>query len=342
MGFTTSDPKIYNKMKYRGFARELEIEDYYSLLFPLTQMGYRWDADKKYMKQMGEGYLTAETPWVHAKGTPFKHCNLDHRITFSCFNIIPPRCLNCWKVVVTPTTLTQLFELEQIELQMNVPSKCGIEMRDYTPKFYGGYFYNHSLDEGRERYEQVRKMVDSNMTNGKDVSVILKRGCTEFEMIKGPSHAWHNTRWEEYMLEVIDAFVHSPRGTGEQSRLVKNHVKLKWFLWAHMNGDMSYKELNGGESLFPDYVKYHEGDIDLIKRDIIVSHAASKAGIKPGDSDDFLKIAEDFAENREIPEIGLLSHSLGADSFSRTNLVRSTPLHQVVPEETKGEEDGLT
>ena len=342
MGFGTSHPGIYNKMQFEGFARELEGEDYYTILAPLLQMNYRWDANKKYMKQMGEGYLSAETPWCHSKGTPFKHCNLDHQITFNTFNIIPPRCLNCWKVVVTPTTLVQLFELEQIELQMNVPSKCGIEMRDYTPKFYGGYFYNHSLDEGRERYEQVRKMVDSNMTNGKDVSVILKRGCTEYEMIKGPSHAWHNTRQEEYMLEVIDAFVHCPRGQGEQSRIVKNHVKMKWFLWAHMNGDMSYKKLNGGKSLFPGYVKYHEGDIDLIKRDMTISLAAVKAKIKPRDTDDFLTIAEDFAEDREIKELGLLSHSLGADSFSKTNLIRATPLHKVVPEEIKGEEDGLT
>ena len=225
---------------------------------------------------------------------------------------------------------------------MDVPAKCGIEMRDYTPKFYGGYFYNNSLDEGRERYEQVRKAIDENMTGGKDVSVILKRGCTEFEMLKGPSHAWHNTGGEEYMLEIIDAFVHNPRGGGEQSKMVKDHVKLKWFLWAHMNGDMSYKELNGGKSLFPDYVKYHEGDIDLIKRDMTISHAAAKAGIKPEDSDDFLKVAEDFAENREIKSVGFLAHSLGAQNFSRTNLIRATPLHQVVPEETKGEEDGLT
>ena len=151
---------------------------------------------------------------------------------------------------------------------MDVPSKCGIEMRDYTPKHYGGYFYTHSLEEGRERYEQVRKGVDEAIDGGKDLSVILKRGCTEYEMIKGPSVYWHNTAEESKMLELIDAFVDLSRSNNRQSEMVKNSVRLKWALWAHSNGDFTYKELNNGKALFPDYVKYHEGDIEDIKKDL--------------------------------------------------------------------------
>jgi len=340
MGFLSSDPKIYSNLKYHGFASKIMQEDYYTIFAPLLQMGWRWDAERKVIRQMGEQFLAAETPWCHAKGTPLKHCALDHNVLFPCFNIIHPRCLQCWKVVVTPHNLIQLFELEQIQLEMNVPCKCGIELRDYTPKFYGGYFYNHSLDEGRERYEQVRKAVDTQMTDGKNVDVILKRGCTEYEMIKGPSHLWHTTAEEEAMIELCDAFIESPRSNGDQSRMVKNHVKLRWFLWAHMNGDMTYKELNDGKSIFPDYVKYHDKPIDDIKHDLALASANMKAGIKIEDSADFLKLAQEFADDRGLSEVGILAHSLGSEYRSKFNIKNINI--QEVPDEAKGDHDELT
>ena len=271
MTFLSSGAALYNTMTHDGVLRSWLDEDYNSLLSPLIGAGFQWDANTERLKiptQLDMRKLVYTTPWCHAKGTPRKHCGLDHQITFNHFHIIHPRCLSCWKVVVTPITFKQLCQLEILQKNMNVPSKCGIEMRDYTPKHYGGYFYNHSLEEGRERYEQVRKAVDEAIDGGKDLSVILKRGCTEYEMIKGPSVYWHNTAAEEKMLELIDAFVDIGRSNNRQSEMVKNSVRLKWALWAHSNGDFTYKELNNGKSLFPDYIKYHEGDIEDIKKDL--------------------------------------------------------------------------
>ena len=258
MTFLGSGSALYNTMTHEGVLRAWLDEDYNSLLSPLMGAGFQWDANSERLilpSLYNAKKLVYTTPWCHAKGTPRKHCGLDHQVTFNHFHIIHPRCLECWKVVVTPETFKQLCQLEVLQKNMNVPSKCGIEMRDYTPKHYGGYFYTHSLEEGRERYEQVRKGVDEAIDGGKDLSVILKRGCTEYEMIKGPSVYWHNTAEESKMLELIDAFVDLSRSNNRQSEMVKNSVRLKWALWAHSNGDFTYKELNNGKSLFPDYVK---------------------------------------------------------------------------------------
>ncbi len=331
----TSGPMIYNTLNHKGILGKWVKEDMSSLFKPLEARGFAWCANFEKMVMPGAKSHRAilfNTPWCHAKGTPRKHCGLDHQVTFNTWGIIPPRCLSCWKVTVTPNTFKQLMQLEVLQKNLDVPAKCGIELRDYTPKFYGGYFYTHSLDEGRERYEQVRKAVDQEIEGGKDISVILKRGCTEYEMVKGPSPFWHNTRDEEEFLELVDAFVEVPRGNNKQSSLVKTNVRLKWALWAHANGDFSYKELNNGESLFPDYVKYHEGDIDGIKSELAVAHANAVEGIPEDTAFKFIKMAKWFADTNDIEPKKLGSIFHGTEEVSLKS----------VPEATKGEQDELT
>lgn len=341
--FGTSDPRIYGKMNIKGWAERLAREDFYTMFAPLTNKrdGWMWDPDRKVIRQGGTPFLTAETPWVHIKGAPKKHCGLDHHIIFNTFGIIHPRCQKCWKVVVTPTTFKGLIELEEIQRGLNRPSKLGIEMRDYTPKFYGGYFYNHSIDEGRARYEEVRKAVNEHMTGGKDINVILKRGCTEFEMIKGPSQFWHNTIEEEEFLELLEAYIDYQRGNGDQARLVQTHVRLKWLLWAHANNDMSYVEYNGGETLFPGYTKYHEGDIDDIKHDLALCQSMAKTGIDQDKAEKFLVLTQEFCDKHKVPNIGAMIHVLGAYETNPMRLSKIN-LQEEVPDELKGDHDETT
>ena len=68
---------------------------------------------------------------------------------------VPSKCMGCWKVVVRLKTLKQLFSLLQLQMRMGRPSKCGIEVRESVNGLYGGYFYNHSLEEGLECYSAV-------------------------------------------------------------------------------------------------------------------------------------------------------------------------------------------
>lgn len=335
MGFLSSPAMIYGTMNHKGLLKKMVKEDMSSLFQPLLARGFSWDANMEKLVMPGikeHRAMLFNTPWCHAKGTPRKHCGLDHQVTFNTWGVIPKRCLSCWKVTVTPNSFKQLMQLEVLQKNMDVPSKCGIELRDYTPKFYGGYFYNHSIDEGRERYEQVRNAVNNEIEGGKDISVILKRGCTEYEMVKGPSPFWHNTKEEEEFLELVEAFVEVPRGNARQSELVKTNVRLKWALWAHANGDFTYKELNNGESLFPDYVKYHEGDLDGIKTELAAAQASALEGIPNDVSFKFLKLAQWFAKKNEIEPSQIGSLFKGTEEVSLKN----------VPEQTKGEEDELT
>lgn len=338
MGFMSSQPAIYQQMQLDGELKEWDRKDFWTIFSPLLRQGFNWDPETVTLSRTFGTTFTAQTPWVHQNTFSCKHCNLDHSIIFNNWKIIHPRCLECWKVVVTPTTFSELLALEKMEQELGLQSKCGIELRDYTPKFYGGYFYNNSLDEGRECYEVVRDACKKHISNEVADGVILKRGCTEYEMIKGPSPFWHNTKKEEEFLKILETFINLPHNNIGQPPLVQNHVRLKWALWAHMNNDMTYQDWNGGKSMFPGYVKYHEGDINDIKHDLALARAEAKTSIDPAISDQFLIFAEEFANRYELQTTDL-GHALGyheSDPLGAFDVVRETP------DELKGEHDETT
>lgn len=311
--------KAEAKMNYAGELMGAAQRDWMTIFAPLQSRGYQWDAltEKLVLPQTKfPAYLTANTPWVHVRGTPTKHCTFDHHIAFDLFGIIPPRCQSCWKVVVTPDTYHQLRQLEELERACPYACKCGIEMRTYTPKHYGGYFYNNSLDEGRECYEWVRQAVNEHIDGGDELSVILKRGCTEFEFLKGPSPFWTMTPEEEKKWELLDSYVTHEKSNARQAPLVQNNIRLRWAQWAHSRGDMTYMPYNGNESLYPDYVKYHAGDIDGIKADLAMATAQVKAGMKGEDSAEFQELAQQFADAKGLPTPTMLIHALGGNEMN--------------------------
>jgi hypothetical protein len=335
MAFQQSDPKIYKSMKIKGLMRDWHDNDPFRRLAPLASKGYYWDVETKRLKKAGPFSVSTNTPWCHARGGHHKNCLFDHHVAFDLFGIIPPRCQECWKVVVTPRNFQQLIELEALQLSLpeTVPCKCGIELRDYTSKHYGGYFYTNSFDEGRDRYEQVVQWVSEALTNGPEIAetVILKRGCTEFEMIKGPAPYWHMTKEEAEQYELLEAYVDNHRNLSKQPDMVKNHVRQKWALWAHANGDLSYVPYNGGVPLFPGYVRFHEGDRDAIKADLAMAKAKVLGNIDGEVSFKFLKVAQDFADKNDV-NIGDLVHTLGSNHLN--------PLKQFVHKDVEPEVAG--
>jgi len=80
-----------------------------------------------------------ETDWVHVKRCPKRRCALWHHIMFNYAQFVPKFCMNCWKVVVKPRTLSELFKLMKIMEDLGVYCKCGIERRSTVHGLYGGY-----------------------------------------------------------------------------------------------------------------------------------------------------------------------------------------------------------
>ena len=245
---------------------------------PLKQAGYFLSYEGVYRRLAVS--VGIDTPWHHVKHLRDKKCGLDHNVKFSVFGYVPPRCLECWKVVVSPRTLKELFLLLEVQESLNRPSKCGIEIRNYTPRLYGGYFYNNSLEEGRFRYEEVRKAVDEHISP--DVGVILKRACTEYEMTLGASPGWTMTRKQHDIDRRLEGMVdtYSPATTGQTAECLAQ-VHSHWIEWAWKHQDPTVSEYLGGGDLYPGCVTYHEGDISEVKADMMRAKAKVKHDIEP-------------------------------------------------------------
>jgi hypothetical protein len=341
MGFRDSDPRIYKQMRIKGEMGKIAKRDIVSQLKPIENMGFRWNKQGKLSKPIIAESVMTTTPWCHTRHLPSKNCGLDHQITWNAFGIIHPRCMSCWKTVVTPKNFDELMKWKRVQDSV-IPfaCKCGIELRDYTPKHYGAYHYANSLDEGREQYEKCKALAKEFLSEETADKVILKRGCTEYEMVKGPASHWHNTEVEQGVLQNIEQYVDiSYPGYSNQPEFVKYHIMMSWLLWAHMNGDFSYLPYNDDTPLFPDYQKFHEGDIQGIKHDLAICNAAVH-GVPPETTEAFLEEVDALARHEEI-DTEKFGYAFGADKKSPYNSMNFKDVFEI-REEVIGEDNEFT
>lgn len=233
--------------------------------------------------------MAYNTPWCYHRSGPNMDCHFWHKILFDIVHgqqRVPIPCQSCWKVVVFPRDLEELFALMLLQRELDLPSKCGSEiLRTNTPRFYGGYFYNKSYEEGMERYNIVKQAlaedreytgivmgcpVKVRFNNNKigyegPIRLILKRGCTEYEQNVGPSTEW---TWDEAQEEIEaiaqDSFVQDIVNT-QQSDRQRAEVYMKWIHGAFQVGDDKYLMFTNNNRLFRDTITYHDKDPERVK-----------------------------------------------------------------------------
>lgn len=340
MALEASGPKIYNTMQLGGEMQKIAANDVISMLQPIEHgLGYRWEHGTNKLSRMGnKTFHMYQTPWCHASNSINKHCGLDHQVLFNLFNIIHPRCMNCWKTVVTPKSFDELMTWKKVqENEIEFACKCGIELRDYTPKHYGAYHYGNSLEDGRFQYEQVVQLAKKHLSEETVAGILLKRGCTEYEMIKGPSSHWHVTDREQHIIEMVEAYVDIPFSVTNQAEFIKTHVMMRWLLYAHMIGDFSYMPYNGDQKLFPGYQVYHKGSIQALKHDLAICHAEAKDKLSPELTEEFIMKADQFAEQNGIT-LDRFNGALGNPFRTPSGKMDFKELR--VAKELVGEEDG--
>jgi hypothetical protein len=203
--------------------------------------------------------LPHSTPWIHVVQAPNRNCTLLH-LYYTYLGIIHSRCQECWKVVVRPRTLRELHVLWELQKTLGLPSKCGIERRDFVCGLYGGYFYNDSLEQGRECYELVRTNVDQKISP--EVDGLLKRGCTEFEICKVgkgcPSDGWAVSDEQKALeLRLSDLIDETAPKLKQPDHLVESTFR-SFIEWAYQHGDMTYLEYTEGKPIYEPYITYHE------------------------------------------------------------------------------------
>ena len=230
-----------------------------SRLSKLCGKGWKWTHEGKLEFDHSRAGQKPNTPWIY------------HNSEFDCFpwfdifwglvtekKAVHSRCQGCWKVVLVPRTLEELVKVNAWQETLSVPCKCGIEKRSYTPRLYGAYFYNYSVEQGRERYAEVRAWADENL--GPDAEVLLKRGCTEMEMTCGPSDTYAVSEDQaELEAQLNDILVYNPLLVS-QPDIIKQTIYWDWVVFAYEHGDETYKTFTDGKpplAVPPAPVMYH-------------------------------------------------------------------------------------
>lgn len=299
------DPRIQGKIQFEGEIKKLREKDIIGRLSAATDKGYTWSPKTMRLTNAVAKSIAVSTPWIHGDHPTLKSCGFDTEICFNTFGFIAPKCLKCWKTCVGLKNYDTAMKV--MEYQKTYPTACkvGMELRDYTPRHWGAYFYRASFDEGRDTYKKVKGEMDD-LIGPENYSIILKRGCTEFEIIRGPSLFWDFTSEQKDLYEILVHYFEDRDKHHVQPQLMKNNVLARWPLWAHANGDMSYVPHNDGKELWGKLVPYHEGDREQVKLE--------------------MNMAIEMARER---------NTVDAES-TKTNIVKDTP------EELTGDSDELT
>ncbi|MES2369240.1 MAG: hypothetical protein V4554_07080 [Pseudomonadota bacterium] len=129
----------------------------------------------------GAGSLQIGRGPLLLKGAPAGGCQR-HKAVFNKFNVIPEYCFDCYKVLITPHTVMELFKLlmlfDGLVLPGNNTRKCMVEGRADSTGSYKGFIYCRSIEEGKEVRRIIKETVAIKISP--TVPVSLKRGCSEF------------------------------------------------------------------------------------------------------------------------------------------------------------------
>jgi len=269
-------PRRVSNLLYGDWLNDRECADIVSVVEQMQQMNAitRGPHGKLTLRTMASAY---GNPWYFIKHGLLRECLLWHDFYFEKFGIIPSECMiRCWKTVIqthsdpSKQTVYDLFVMRDFLTELNLPSKCGVDIRLFTPMRYAGFVYGDSIEQGKEYHAVVSERIKKVLPNAK---VILKRSCTEFEQKYPKSETWRLTeeqiRFEDKLASIFEP---PPVHIQEFDESVASATFRFWILHAHGIGDTSWRaalEREGYESieqLFNGATTYHEKSVEEIYR----------------------------------------------------------------------------
>jgi len=255
-----------------AFYQDIKEMNVYRHIKPLVARGsLGWNEAKTKLKTNMIPELIA--PWHHIRESagnemmPANQCSVWKDILFNYIikalpkeqQFVPSHCHECYKVVVKPRNVYELFALDGLMVRLGYTSKCGIELRDTTFRNYGGYFYTRSLEAGRARYQEVKALLADHPAL-KETPLILKRGCTEYEVaeVQGGTDKWEVTPQQKAIESLFYALIENEEWDWSQPDFVVADTYQAWVERAFHLGDGSYTEFTDGMPLYPEYKTYEE------------------------------------------------------------------------------------
>lgn len=207
-------------------------------------------------------------PWTFAAICQDRKCLKWLGIYHKFYNILAPPCKQCWKVVYAPLSLSELFDMQEFQAELNLPAKCGTEQRDYTSglgsyrAFWYAPFYA-GLKGGRAYFQRIKSALiktfgeDLILTRQKENRFFLKRGCTELERDFGPSENWDKID-HSAKFNLLESVWEDPTEMEKEWSPMVYTNRRRWIELAVAYDDKSVLNYVKGPILGIPSVKYHE------------------------------------------------------------------------------------
>lgn len=170
---------------------------------------------------------------------------------------VPWGCRNCFKVKIQAATLRQLLALREVAASMPYAAKCGLELGlRQSSGIYAAFFYLDGIEGARAAFHELRRMVDGHPELGDKTPMLIKRGCTEYEMACGPSDRY---TFAPELADVEADLLSRLRPSPPAKRLPAAMTVMGWVQAAYQIGDETYLDVTGGRRLYPKVVTYAPG-----------------------------------------------------------------------------------
>lgn len=224
--------------------------------------------DYKTGKILIERTMGHASPWVfndvleHGERKCFKWI----QFYWPFYRILPKECLGCWKVVVQPRNLDELFKIMQLQNELSIPAKCGAEVRSHVRSTGWQAFWYGPFGEGLEGAKKMYKTLAPKIRDILPITteVILKRGCTEMERGRGPSNLWERTERDKLLQELLDHVLEMDENWYPQPGWIKTDIIARWIERAWISGDSTVWKFAQKDSFPPGPVTYHNQEKNIL------------------------------------------------------------------------------
>lgn len=176
-------------------------------------------------------------PWAYKGVCLDRDCAKWLELYFRYYRFIPKTCLSCWKIILLPSNIKEMFEGWKIMQKGELPARAGISALGYELQFYcpisGG------LEVARRYERRLREKVKAAGIKG---SFFLRRGCIDMEIAAGPSDKWTTTPEGDRLEYMLNQVFTQPPDHVEAPAYCTIHAQRLWIEAAWKKGDEFVKE----------------------------------------------------------------------------------------------------
>ena len=130
-------------------------------------------------------------------------CLMRWCVIFDQLRLMPIGCLRCWKIVAKLPDACVTEQAWKAMKAEGLPGKAGLDVRSFTSGKFALFIYCDSPQDALNKWWRSGPIFESLGITDQ----ILKRGCTEMEMIFGPSNRWKSgpgqDKLEKYLGKML-------------------------------------------------------------------------------------------------------------------------------------------